>query len=188
VRLDGTDRRTVAKIQAETYEAVPSPDGRWIAFSAREDIFVAALPMTPEPPTIGETRGPGPVRRVTREGGIDLHWEDGSETLAWTFADTFYRINVAEAMAPRPDDEDDEADDAAAGDDAADPGAAGGDPGVGDPATDEEESDEQGEEESGPKPDELKITMTQPRYAPASSRWRRPRLPALTKPFSAAPR
>ncbi len=165
VRLDGTDRRTVAKIQAETYEAVPSPDGRWIAFSVREDIFVAALPLSAEPPTIGENRGPGPVKRVTREGGIDLHWEDGSETLAWSFADTFYRINVAEAMAPQPDDEGDAESEAGdAGDDAADPDDdAAGDP-AGDASADQQEAAQ--EEETGPKPDELKITMTRPRYAP----------------------
>ena len=101
VRLDGTDKRTVAIIQAETYEAGPSPDGRGLAFAVREDIFVAAIPLSAEPPTIGESRGPGPVKRITREGGIDLHWEDGSETLAWTFADTFYRIDVSDAVALR---------------------------------------------------------------------------------------
>ena len=162
VRLDGTDRRTVATIQAETYEAVPSPDSRWIAFSVREDIFVAALPFSAEPPTIGESRGPGPVKRITREGGIDLHWEDGSETLAWTFADTFYRINVDEAMAPRPDDEEEDAEDPAS----ADVAAAGG--GAVAPEDDQQE-EEGGEDDPGLQPDEIKIQMTRPRYAPAGT-------------------
>lgn len=157
VRLDGTDRRTIANIRAETYEVAPSPDSRWIAFSAREDIFVAALPLTAEPPNIGEGSGPGPVKRITREGGIDLHWEDGSETLAWTFADTFYRVNVAEVMAPQPDDADDEA---SADDAADDAGAAAGEP-EGEPQAAEQET-----EESGVQPDELRITMTRPRYRP----------------------
>jgi Tol biopolymer transport system component/imidazolonepropionase-like amidohydrolase len=173
VRLDGTDRRTVARIQAETYEVAPSPDGRWIAFSVREDIFVAALPLSAEPPTIGETRGPGPVKRITREGGIDLHWENGSETLAWTFADTFYRIDVAEAMAPRPDapagpGEASDPDAAAAGGPPGDPDPPGGDP---DPAGGDPQGEQQAEPEQEPEevvlePDELRITMTRPRYAP----------------------
>ena len=168
VRLDGTDRRTVANIRAETYEAVPSPDGKWLAFAVREDIFVAAIPLSPEPPTIGESRGPGPVKRITREGGIDLHWEDGSETLAWTFADTFYRINVAEAMAPRPEGDEDAAQtDAAAAPAGGDPAA---DPVAGDPDTEEQEGQAPEEaEEDAVKPEELQITMTQPRYAPSGT-------------------
>ncbi len=159
VRLDGTDRRTVANIQAETYEAVPSPDGKWLAFAVREDIFVAAIPLSAEPPTIGESSGPGPVKRITREGGIDLHWEDGSDTLAWTYADTFYRIDVAVAMAPEPDDDADETDvapDADAAPDDADPGAQ----------DEAEEQAEEEEEDPALKPDEIKITMTRARYSP----------------------
>jgi len=162
VRLDGTDKRTVAKIKAETYEAVPSPDGKWLAFAVREDIFVAAIPLSAVPPTIGESSGPGPVKRITREGGVDLHWEDGSETLAWTFADTFYRINVAEAMAPEPEEEDaeDTSDEAGVADDAV---AADVDPGVQDDA---EEQTEEEEEDPGLQPDATKITMTRARYSP----------------------
>ncbi|MGD8816701.1 MAG: amidohydrolase family protein [Acidobacteriota bacterium] len=154
VRLDGTDRRTVANIRAETYEVAPSPDGRWIAFSVREDIFVAALPLTAEPPTIGERSGPGPVKRITREGGIDLHWEDGSETLAWTFADTFYRINVNEAMAPEADEGED-ADEPAGAAATRAPAAAQG-----------EQAETEAEERPGVRPDALKITMSQPRDVP----------------------
>ena len=99
VRLDGTDKRTLAKLQAESYEAVPSPDGRWLAFAVREDVYLAALPLSAEPPTIGESKGPGPVKRITREGGIDLHWEDEGRTLSWGFADEFFWVDVEEALA-----------------------------------------------------------------------------------------
>ncbi|MGQ0650548.1 MAG: amidohydrolase family protein [Gemmatimonadaceae bacterium] len=103
VRLDGTDKKTLARIGAETYEAVPSPDGRFVAFSVREDVYLAALPLSSEPPTIGERRGPGPVKRVTRDGGSDMHWENEGRTLTWTFADKFYRVNRDSAMtAPEP--------------------------------------------------------------------------------------
>ena len=72
VNLDGSDKKTVAEREAEVYEAVPSPDARWLAFAVREDIFLAALPRTSEVPMIQEGSGPGPVERLTREGGIDL--------------------------------------------------------------------------------------------------------------------
>lgn len=99
VNLDGADKKIVAEIEAETYEAVPSPDARWLAFSVREDIFLAALPRTSEVAKITETRGPGPVARITREGGIDLRWEDGGDTLAWSFGDKLYRMRLDDAVA-----------------------------------------------------------------------------------------
>ncbi len=91
VALDGTDKRTLAELEAEVYEAVVSPDGNWLAYTVREDVFVAALPRGGEVPLIKEDKGPGPVKRLSREGGIDVHWEGGGEALSWTFADTFYR-------------------------------------------------------------------------------------------------
>lgn len=102
IRLDGTDRRVLANLRASDGavidQVVPSPDGRWLAFSLRDDIYVAALPRTPEPPTIGASSGPGPVNRVTREGGVDVHWEAGTDRLAWSFADSYYRIDVEDAL------------------------------------------------------------------------------------------
>jgi Tol biopolymer transport system component len=77
VRLDGTDKRTIANVTAEAYEIVPSPDNRFLAFIVREDLYLAALPFSAEPPSIGDRTGPGPVKRITREGGLDVHWENG---------------------------------------------------------------------------------------------------------------
>jgi imidazolonepropionase-like amidohydrolase len=98
VRMDGTDRRHLATISAEAYEIVPSPDMRHVAFMVREDVYVAALPLAAEPPTIGERTGPGPVKRISREGGMDAYWEDNA-TLAWSFANKHYRLNAVRALA-----------------------------------------------------------------------------------------
>ena len=108
LRLDGTDRRALARIDAETYEVVPSPDLSWVAFSVREDVYLAALPLAAEVPTIGETKGPGPVKRITREGGFDIRWEDQGRTLTWSFADRFYSVDRAQAMAADDDFEPDQ--------------------------------------------------------------------------------
>ncbi|MGH9335445.1 MAG: hypothetical protein ACRD21_17040, partial [Vicinamibacteria bacterium] len=98
VNLDGTDKRTVAELETAAYEAVPSPDGRWLAFAVREDIFLAALPQTSEVPIINEDKGSGPVKRITREGGIDLRWEDDGEALAWSYANKLYRVRLDDAL------------------------------------------------------------------------------------------
>ena len=39
------------------------------------------------------------MTRITHEGGMDLRWEDGGKTLAWSFADKFYRIGLDDVLA-----------------------------------------------------------------------------------------
>ncbi len=193
VRLDGTDRRTLATIGAETWEAVPSPDGKWVAWTTREDVYVAALPMSSEPPRIGESSGPGPVKRITREGGVDIHWEDDSATLAWVFGDTYYRFALVDALAePEPEEDeeevtaedstdvadaslDDSGDDSGA-DAGADTGSATGDSPDDDAAADDAAVDGTQDEEAagseeedqpvGPEPDAFVIDLSAPRRIP----------------------
>ena len=105
VRLDGTERREIAEVEGAA-EMVPSPDGRWLAFTLREEVFVAALPPTTETVTITERSGPGPIQRVTRDGGQDLKWTDGGESLTWVFANVFSRLSLDDVFGPdAPDSE-----------------------------------------------------------------------------------
>ena len=147
VRVDGTDKRTLAEINAETYEAVPSPDGRWVAFGVREDIYLAALPLSSEVPSIGESQGPGPVTRVTREGGVDIHWESDGESIGWTFANTFHHISVDSVFAWSQDTDNDAEEDESEGD----------------------EGDGQDEAESGPQPQTIDVQLTAERYQPSGT-------------------
>lgn len=99
VRLDGTERREIATVDGAV-EMVPSPDGRWLAFTLREEVYVAALPPSLETVTLTERSGPGPLRRVTRDGGQDLKWStDGSE-LSWVFANRFSRLALEDVFGP----------------------------------------------------------------------------------------
>ena len=93
VRLDGTERREVATVEGAV-EMVPSPDGRWLAFTVREEVYVAALPPSTETVTLTDKSGPGPVQRVTRDGGQDLRWENGGGTLTWVFANVFSHLEL----------------------------------------------------------------------------------------------
>ncbi|MEZ4415741.1 MAG: amidohydrolase family protein [Gemmatimonadota bacterium] len=99
VRLDGTERRELAKVEGAD-EMLPSPDGRWLAFTLREEVFVAALPPTTETVSITERSGPGPVQRVTRTGGQDLKWAAGGETLSWVFANVFSHLALDPVFGP----------------------------------------------------------------------------------------
>ena len=104
VRLDGTERREVATVEGAA-EMVPSPDGKWLAFTLREEVYVAALPPSLETVTLTERSGPGPLQRVTRDGGQDLKWADGSKTLSWVFANVFSHLALDDVFGPDADDD-----------------------------------------------------------------------------------
>jgi Tol biopolymer transport system component/imidazolonepropionase-like amidohydrolase len=93
VRLDGTDRREIATV-AGAAEMVPSPDGRWLAFTLREEVYIAALPPSVETVELSARSGPGPFQRVTRDGGQDLRWANDGETLTWVFGNVFSRLDL----------------------------------------------------------------------------------------------
>ena len=93
VRLDGTERREVARVE-DAVELVPSPDGRWLAFTVREEVYVAALPPSLETVALTRQSGPGPVQRVTRDGGQDLKWSADGSSLSWVFANVFSSLEI----------------------------------------------------------------------------------------------
>ena len=104
VRLDGTERREVAKVEGAV-EMVPSPDGRWLAFTLREEVFVAALPPSLETVVLSERSAPGPLQRVTRDGGQDLKWAAGGAELSWVFANVFSHLDLDDVFGPDAADE-----------------------------------------------------------------------------------
>lgn len=99
VRLDGTERREIATVEGAA-EMVPSPDGEWLAFTLREEVYVAALPPSLETVELSERSGPGPLQRVTRDGGQDLQWARDGETLTWVFANVFSRLELEDVFGP----------------------------------------------------------------------------------------
>ncbi len=105
VRLDGTDRREIATVDGAA-EMVPSPDGKWLAFTLREEVYVAALPPSLETVTLSARSGPGPFQRVTRDGGQDLKWANGGATLSWVFANVFSRVELDDVFGSDAPEED----------------------------------------------------------------------------------
>lgn len=99
VRLDGTERREIATVEGAV-EMVPSPDGEWLAFTLREEVYVAALPPSVETVELSERSGPGPFQRVTRDGGQDLKWADDGESLTWVFANVFSHLDLDDVFGP----------------------------------------------------------------------------------------
>jgi len=97
-RLDGTDKVVHLRFWAGD-EAVPSPDGRRVALTRSDNIYVAALPMfTATPIDLEMEAGALPVVRVTRDGGDFVAWQ-GDSTLVWNHAMRMFRRRI-ETLAP----------------------------------------------------------------------------------------
>jgi Tol biopolymer transport system component len=101
VDLRGAAERVHATIEAGDI-AVPSPDGRWLAFGVRSGLFLASLPLTTEAPihlTAEDRRYP--VRPLAPDGGIDVRWNSDGQGLTWSLAEHVFRVDLADALAGR---------------------------------------------------------------------------------------
>jgi Tol biopolymer transport system component/imidazolonepropionase-like amidohydrolase len=152
VRLDGTDKqRHLRFTQAE--DVVPSPDGAWVAYVSRDDVYVTALPRSgAEPVEIGTEKGSVPIYRLSTEGGGYVGWADSGRTVVWGMGHTIYRQNldrVREAVAKQ-------AQEAREKEAAKDAGKEGG-------KADDEKKTEL------PKPEAIVVDLVVPRPRPAGS-------------------
>ncbi|HEX9894474.1 MAG TPA: hypothetical protein VGA78_11155, partial [Gemmatimonadales bacterium] len=76
VRPDGSDRKVHAEVSYAD-DVVPSPDGRWLAFSQAGDVFLAPFVMNGTggaPLTLSKSGGMVPVTRLSKEGGLYPRW------------------------------------------------------------------------------------------------------------------
>jgi Tol biopolymer transport system component/imidazolonepropionase-like amidohydrolase len=83
VNLLGGDRR-VHLTSDNAQQIVPSPDEQWVAFTERYNSYVAPLALTGQPVQIGPSTSDLPVRRLTRDAGMYLHWSRDSRTVFWS--------------------------------------------------------------------------------------------------------
>jgi imidazolonepropionase-like amidohydrolase/Tol biopolymer transport system component len=83
VNLNGGEEQV--HVQSENAsQIVPSPDGRWVAFSERYHAFVAAMPRSGRAVDIGPSVTAYPSARISRDAGIYLHWSGDSSKVYWT--------------------------------------------------------------------------------------------------------
>jgi len=99
VRLDGTDRKAHLRLPAVD-DLVPSPDGAWVAFSSRDNVYVAALPpvQAKETPEVSAKDGSVPVWRLSDEAGGYVGWAEHGRTLTWSLGNTFHRLPLEAAI------------------------------------------------------------------------------------------
>lgn len=96
IRLDGSDKQVHLRFNPGD-EAVVSPDGRRVAITRGDNVYVTVLPMY-TPTTIDYTfeGGPLPTLRLTKDGGDFPQWLDAS-TLIWGNGTRVHRRRFAQA-------------------------------------------------------------------------------------------
>lgn len=94
-KLDGTDDKTILK---STYgsQFVVSPDNNWVAFVDLHAVYVAAFPRTGKTIEIGSTSTSIPIKKVSRDAGINLHWSADNKQVHYTLGDQYYTIDLEE--------------------------------------------------------------------------------------------
>ncbi len=120
MRLDGSDRRTILKVQGRNLggnDAPPaetvrlSPDGKFALAQVHNLLYLLAVPETGgDAPVINVSAPSVPTRKLTNVGADSFAWSNDGKTITWAVGSTFYRQSLADISfddgdggdAPRP--------------------------------------------------------------------------------------
>ena len=99
VRLDGTDKRTHAKVTGDGYPFGSiyrvAPDGRSVLLLQRDDAYVFPLPDAGTDGLALNLAAPSvPLRRLTNEGANYADWADGGRSVVWSLSNHYTRAPV----------------------------------------------------------------------------------------------
>ncbi len=92
---DGSDDRAIFKGKYSSQFTV-SPDGNWVAFVDLHEAYIAAFPHTGKTITLGSDSSDFPVKKVSKDAGINLHWSGDGTRLHYTLGDQYYTIKLGE--------------------------------------------------------------------------------------------
>lgn len=104
-KLDGSDDRTIFKGKY-TNQFTISPNGEWVAFVDLHSVYIAPFPHTGKPINLSNDSTDFPVKKVSKDAGINLHWSSDNKQLHYTLGDQYYTINLDdrfEFIAHKPD-------------------------------------------------------------------------------------
>jgi imidazolonepropionase-like amidohydrolase/Tol biopolymer transport system component len=96
--IGGSDERIHVR---STYgnQFVISPDEKWIAFIDLLNVYIAAFPKTGKPIDMGNSTRDFPVKIVSKDAGINLHWSGDSKQLHYTLGEQYFSIRLDERFA-----------------------------------------------------------------------------------------
>lgn len=94
-KLDGTDDKTIFKSVYGSRFTV-SPDGNWVSFVDLHNVYIAAFPGTGKTIDISAGTNALPVKKISKDAGINLHWSADNKQVHYTMGDQYYSINLAD--------------------------------------------------------------------------------------------
>lgn len=94
VDLNGSDEQTHFDLKYAT-DVVPSPDGKWVAFTELFNVYVAPFPQTGTSIALSKDTKAFPVTRVSRDAGTSLHWSADSRQLHWVLGPEYFSRNIS---------------------------------------------------------------------------------------------
>ena len=97
VLLDGGDERTIFTSKYANY-FVPSPDEQWLAFTELWQAYIVPFAQTGREVDLSAKTGAVPVKQVTRDAGIYLHWSGDSKRLHWTTGPEYFTRDLAHSF------------------------------------------------------------------------------------------
>lgn len=97
VRLDGGDERTHFSMKYIN-SLVPSPDFEWVAFTELHNAYIAPFAMTGDAVELNKDTKAIPVKQVTRDAGMYLHWSGDSKDLHWMLGPEYFTRSVSESF------------------------------------------------------------------------------------------
>jgi imidazolonepropionase-like amidohydrolase len=98
VDLTGNDKRTLFKSKYAN-QWVPSPDGKWLAFTELHKAYIAAMPVAGKEIDLSADSKAVPVAQVSRDAGYNLHWSTDASKLHWTLGEEYFTTPINERFA-----------------------------------------------------------------------------------------
>ncbi|WP_239494980.1 amidohydrolase family protein [Pedobacter yulinensis] len=97
IDLHGADERT-HYTSSYTTQFLPSPDGRWLAFTEFFNVYVTPLVTIGSALDLSSGNKSIPVSRVTKDGGSYIHWSGDSKKLMWTLGPKYFSRELAKTF------------------------------------------------------------------------------------------
>ncbi|PWG80146.1 amidohydrolase family protein [Pararcticibacter amylolyticus] len=95
--LNGGNIRT-HYVSTYATQFVPSPDGKWLAFTELFNAYVTPLVNTANAIELSSTNKSLPVSKITKDAGIYIHWSRDSQRLHWTLGSQYFSRAIKDSF------------------------------------------------------------------------------------------
>lgn len=96
--LNGGNVRT-HYVSTYANQFVPSPDGKWLAFTELYKVYITPLISTGTAQELSSSNKAIPVSKVSGDAGSYIHWSNDSKALHWTLGPKYFTEALSDAFA-----------------------------------------------------------------------------------------